>query len=298
MEKINAWFGIFTLEEERIIDVELFNKDLDALSDRLMDEPLLLRGTIEGADLRELAIRYGFVDSVDEYDLMLHELNILLAKKKLAHAVGPDRQIIASVEAIDDIDETSNILAVRLKEWYMLDFNDTDLKGEELALHIIKMDQDVQEMIRDFASGLLGLYSMRRSIEEYLEANMPVIAPNLTLIAGPILGARLLSMAGSLEKLASMPSSTIQVIGANNALFKHLRGRASSPKHGVIFRHPYVNTAPRKLRGKVARAVASRISLAARYDFYSGELKENLSSGLDKKIFYIKQHFVKNRSRK
>jgi nucleolar protein 56 len=90
-----------------------------------------------------------------------------------------------------------------------------------------------------------------------------------------------------------MPSSTVQVIGANNALFKHLKGKASSPKHGVIFRHPLINTAPRKLRGKIARAVASKISLAARYDCYSGEIKENLLNELEKKVAYIRKHAKK-----
>ncbi len=289
--QVRTWFGIFTLDEERIIDVELFGKD--TILDRLMREPLLLRGTVAGADIRELALRYGFVSSEKEYDDMLHDLNIGLAKKKVVEAMGPERQIIAAVEAIDDIDGTSNILAGRMKEWYELNFDETGLKGEELANHIIGRKEDAPElrMVRGFASTLLGLYRMRLSIEEFLKENMTRIAPNLTGIAGHILGARLLSMTGSLEKLASMPSSTVQVMGANNALFKHLKGKAPSPKHGVIFRHPFVNTAPRKLRGKVARAVASKISLAARYDFYSGDLKENLTGELEEKILDIKKQY-------
>ncbi len=292
--QVRTWFGIFTLDEERIIDVELFGKDPDAILDRLMQEPLLLRGTIAGTDIRELAIRYGFVGSEDEYDGMIHDLNIGLAKKKIAEAAGPDRRVIAAVEAIDDIDETSNILAGRLKEWYGLNFNETRLNGEELADYIIGMKEDPHtpelRIMQGFASTLLGLYRIRHSIEDYLKENMTLFAPNLTAIAGHILGARLLSMAGSLEKLASMPSSTVQVMGASNALFKHLKGKASSPKHGLIFRHPYVNTTPKKLRGKISRVVASKISLAARCDFYSGEIKENLPEELEKKILNIKKH--------
>ena len=125
---------------------------------------------------------------------------------------------------------------------------------------------------------------------------MQETAPNLTNIAGYLLGARLLSIAGSLPKLASMPSSTVQVIGANNALFKHLKGKAPSPKHGVIFRHPLINSAPRKLRGKIARAVASKISLAARYDCYSGEIKGNLPNELEKKVAYIRRQAKKQKS--
>jgi len=112
-------------------------------------------------------------------------------------------------------------------------------------------------------------------------------------VAGYLLGARLLSIAGSLEKLASMPSSTVQVIGASNALFKHLKGKASSPKHGMIFRHPYVNTAPKRLRGKIARAVAAKISFAARYDMYSGKIYNNLPFELEKKVVNIRKQAKK-----
>ncbi len=296
--QVKTWFGSFTLDEDKIIDVELFQKDIDSLI-KLNEEPLLLRGKVAGVDIRDLALRYGFAKSYNEYDTMLHALNIALAKRQLAQAVTPERQIMAAVEAIDDIDETCNILAERLKEWYVFNFNDILLKGEELANYVIETesaDKTDLEIMQSLASGLIKLYSTRISTEEYLKENMLKIAPNLANISGYVLGARLLSIAGSLERLASMPSSTIQVIGANNALFKHLKGKAPSPKHGVIFRHPLVNTAPKRLRGKIARALASKISLAARYDCYSGELKEDLLEKLKTKIEDIKKHSQKRKS--
>jgi nucleolar protein 56 len=295
--QVRTWFGSFTLDKNMITEVELFQKDLDAILGRVLSEPLLLRGKVAGNDLCDLALKYGFVASMEEYDTMLHELNIGLAKKKIAQSMTPDRQIIAAVEAIDDVDETSNILAERLKEWFLLNFNETKLKGAELAHNILEMKEPAPELtiMQSLASGLLGLYGSRLFIEEYLKKSMHKTAPNLTNIAGYLLGARLLSIAGSLEKLASMPSSTVQVIGASNALFKHLKGKAPSPKHGVIFRHPFVNSAPRKLRGKIARAVASKISLAARYDCYSGEIKGNLPYELEKKVAYIRKHAKKHK---
>lgn len=295
---MRTWFGIFTLDEERIMDVELFRKDMDSIIGRLIKEPLLLRGEVAGIDIRDLALKYGFVISNDEYDRMLHEVNIRLAKRQLAQAVTPQRQIIAAVEAIDDLNETGNILAERLKEWYLLNFGETRLKGDDLARHVIEMQNEGNghiKIMQNLASGILGLRDTRNSIEEYLKEKMPVIAPNLTNIAGHILGARLLSISGGLERLASMPSSTVQVIGANNALFKHLKGKAPSPKHGVIFRHPLVNMAPGRMRGKIARALASKLSLAARYDYYSGELKEGLLEELRAKVEKIrKSHSGRN----
>ncbi len=296
---VRTWFGIFTLEGERICDAKLFQKNIETILDRVVEGSLLLRGRVGGMDLCELALRYGFVGSKEEYDSMLHELNIRLAKRQITQAANTgDAHIIAAVEAIDDIDETSNILGERLKEWYILNFNGTDLRGDELARHVIGMKETANEtelkMVQSFAASLLGLYGTRLSIEEFLKENMQKHAPNLTSIAGHTLGARLLSMAGSLERLASMPSSTIQVIGANNALFKHLKGRAPSPKHGVIFRHPLVNAVPKKLRGRIARAVAAKISLAVRYDFYSGEIKNGLREDMEKKILDIKKRHAKN----
>lgn len=293
--QVRTWFGSFTLDKNVITKVELFQKDLDTILGRVLSEPLLLRGKVAGDDLRDLALKYGFVASREEYDTMLHGLNIGLAKNKIAQSMIPDMQIIAAVEAIDDIDETGNILVERLREWYLLNFNETKLKGAELANHILEMKEPSPELtiMQSLASGLLGLYGSRLSIEEYLKKNMQKTAPNLTNIAGYLLGARLLRIAGSIEKLASMPSSTVQVIGASNALFKHLKGKAPSPKHGVIFRHPYVNTAPKRLRGKIARALAAKISLAARYDLYSGNINESLPSELEKKVAKIRKQAKK-----
>lgn len=289
--QVRTWFGIFSIQENKIVDVELFEKD--SIIDHLMEEPLLLRGSVSGIDLGEAAVKYGFVQSKDEYDRLLHEINIRLVKEQISRSATPDTQIIAAVEAIDDLNETSNLLAERLKEWYVQNSGHTDLKGKQLALHIIREEENipanVKGIMHDLAQALLKLYDTRLAIDNFLKENMPLTAPNLTNTAGYILGARLISAFGSLEKLASVPSSTVQVIGASNALFKHLKGKASSPKHGLIFRHPVVNTAPRQLRGKLARLLASKITLAARYDFYSGELKEELTKELELKVQEIKK---------
>jgi nucleolar protein 56 len=295
--QIRTWFGIFTLENDNIIDVELFPKDIDTITERLLKEPLLMRGSIVGIDIRDLAMNQGFVSSNEEYDRLLHETNIMLVKKQLISAKTRDMQIIASVEAIDDLDETLNILSERLKEWYMLNAGETALRGEGLARYVAGINEKgiELELLKNLASGLLALYKTRAAIESHLKNSMNELAPNLTLIAGHTLGARLLSITGSLERLAGMPSSTVQVLGASNALFKHLKGNATSPKHGVIFRHPLVNSAPKYQRGKIARAVASRISLAARLDYYSGKLKTGLQEELMKKVQAIRKRPGKSR---
>jgi nucleolar protein 56 len=98
---------------------------------------------------------------------------------------------------------------------------------------------------------------------------MQKIAPNMTALAGPLIGARLISLAGSLKELARKPSSTIQVYGAERALFRSLKTGADPPKHGIIYRVTEVNSAPYWQRGKIARALAGKLSIAARIDAYA-----------------------------
>ena len=151
-----------------------------------------------------------------------------------------------------------------------------------------KLEAADEAILKSFSESVSSLYERKRQIETYIESSMELTAPNLNLIAGPMLGARLISVAGSLEKLASFPSSSIQVIGASKALFKHLRARAPSPKHGIIYSHPLINTAPWWIRGKIARALAAKLSLAARIDFYSGKKDPSLSEKLEIKIQQIR----------
>ncbi|MGY5871810.1 MAG: C/D box methylation guide ribonucleoprotein complex aNOP56 subunit, partial [Candidatus Thorarchaeota archaeon] len=88
-------------------------------------------------------------------------------------------------------------------------------------------------------------------------------------LVGPLVGARLISLAGSLKDLARKPSSTVQVFGAEKALFRAIKTGADPPKHGIIYRVSEINSAPYWQRGKIARALAGKLSIAARIDAYS-----------------------------
>ncbi len=312
--KIDTWFG--TLETGRageIQEARLLSKDIRELA----LHSLSLRGSRsdlppEGFDLKAAALDCGFAESPAEYYFLLHEVTLEAAKLQVSGALTPDQRIIQAVEALDDINETTNALSERLSEWYGGYFPESGLGGEDLALFIVKygsrenvgpeaplyskarnsmgakLESADEALLKGFADSVCSLYERRRQIEAYIENSMELVAPNLKLIAGPMLGARLISLAGSLGKLAEFPSSTIQVIGASKALFKHLRSRAPSPKHGIIYSHPLINTAPWWVRGKVARAVASKLSLAARIDFYSGEKDLSLTEKLESKVLQIR----------
>jgi nucleolar protein 56 len=124
-----------------------------------------------------------------------------------------------------------------------------------------------------------------------VENEMKVVAPNLTAILGSSVGARILSKAGSLKKLATLPASTIQVLGAEKALFRALKTGTQPPKHGILFQHPIVHAAPRWQRGKMARAVAAKAAIAARVDVYGGGLNQTLLEKLNVRVTEIGEKY-------
>lgn len=308
--KINTWFGVLELDSNgELLASELFPKNIRELALRslsLKDSRQNLPP--EGFDLKTAALESGFAASFSEYYSLLHEVTLETVKIQVSQALTPDQRIIQAVEALDDINETTNSLSERLFEWYGGYFPESGLSGEPLAVFIAKygsrenippedplylkardsmgakLEAPDEALLMGFAESVCSLYERRKQIEAYIESSMETLAPNLTLLAGPMLGARLISIAGSLEKLAAFPSSTIQVIGASKALFKHLRARAPSPKHGIIYSHPFINTSPWWVRGKVARALAAKLSLAARIDFYSAKKNPSLAGELEEKI--------------
>ena len=137
------------------------------------------------------------------------------------------------------------------------------------------MGQDLSKedlnSIKSLASAILDLEKQRQAKENYLENLMKNTCPNLTAVAGYLTGGKLMAIAGSLRKMVMMPSSTIQLLGAEKALFMHMIKGTKSPKHGVIIEHPIVQRVDKKDKGKASRALADKISLAVKLDFFKGE---------------------------
>jgi nucleolar protein 56 len=125
--------------------------------------------------------------------------------------------------------------------------------------------------IQTYAQSLLELDQQLSHLEKWIDKEMENIAPNLTAVAGANVGARLISAMGSLRQLAMKSSSKIQTIGAEKALYASLRGKGAPPKHGIIFQIPEIGNSPFWLRGKLARAYAGKIAIAARLDEFGGE---------------------------
>ncbi|MEM0497966.1 MAG: ATP-binding protein [Methanothrix sp.] len=239
-------------------------------------------------DIRAAAIELGFVSDDREYNQRLRDVAIALVKRQLESMCTPESDLLQMVESLDDLNVAINLLEERLYEWSL--FYGMRCRGEELARALSE-----REGIGVVARSLLELIRARKDMEGLLESRAKELAPNLSSILGPVLAARLISRAGGLERLARLPASTMQVIGAERALFRHLRGKAPSPKHGLIFRHPLIQSSPKRLRGRIARALAAKLAIAARIDLYSGTLDQKLAESLNERVLQIRNKATKGR---
>merc|ERR1719145_334854 len=152
--------------------------------------------------------------------------------------------------------------------------------SEEVAEEVVKalkmsMGQDIVDMdmqnIDHFAGEVIKLAEMRQSLHDYLKAKMGLVAPNLCSLIGEIIGARLISHAGSLTNLAKYPASTVQILGAEKALFRALKTKGNTPKYGLIFHSTFIGRAQQKNKGRISRYLANKCSLASRIDCFSDE---------------------------
>merc|ERR1711904_378996 len=137
----------------------------------------------------------------------------------------------------------------------------------------MSMGQDIVEMdmqnIDVFAHEVIKLAAMRKTLHEYLKAKMDFVAPNLCALIGEIIGARLISHAGSLMNLAKYPASTVQILGAEKALFRALKTKGNTPKYGLIFHSSFIGRAAQKNKGRISRYLANKCSMASRIDCFS-----------------------------
>ena len=248
----------------------------------------------EPRDWPALAVESGYADSEAAYYDRLRETTLRAATEAVRERErADDRQLVHAVRAMDDAERTANELAERLAEWAGTLYDDAGV-GVDGAREVADREPQtpVEERVVSYARRVADLADERDDLRAFVEARAPAVAPNLAEMAGPVLAARLVALAGGLERLAKMPSGTVQVLGAEDALFAHLEGRASSPKHGVIYVHDYVRGTHPDHRGSAARAFAGKLAIAARIDHYSGEYKPEVHEELRERMETIRAREV------
>ncbi len=282
--------------------------------------------------LPTILVRLRIVESKDHYESFVRDVSLELAKSAITQATTKrDLYAIQTVRCIEDLDKTLNLLAGRIREWYGLHFPELDRLVEKHDTYIrlvqnlgaresfsyealVKqgMPQDKAtsmsvsaqkssgaeipgpdlEWLREVCGTVLQLHKLRETAENYTDKIMTEVAPNMTSVLGAVLSAKLISMAGGLENVAKMPASTVQVLGAEKALFRSLKTGARPPKHGIIFQYAAIHQSPKWLRGKIARAVAGKLAIAARMDAFGGaDSGQKLRTALDKKIIDLKDRY-------
>ncbi|MCW4015738.1 MAG: C/D box methylation guide ribonucleoprotein complex aNOP56 subunit [Candidatus Bathyarchaeota archaeon] len=289
-------------------------------------------GRLFRENLEKFAIESGFVKP-EQLRVQLHNVSIELAKMKVKKTVERRDMLVAqAVQTVDDLDKSLNLFMSRIREWFGLHYPELDrmlekhetyvrlvvnlgtrenftvqnleneglpkAKSQKLAdVAAASMGADLGDedlaQIQVMSKKVLELYSVRQSLENYVDSVMDEVAPNTKAIGGSLLGARLIALAGGLMNLAKLPASTMQVLGAEKALFRSLKTKARPPKHGIIFQHPSIHDAKRWQRGKIARALAGKLSIAARVDAFSGNYAgDDLKSDLEKRIEEITERYA------
>ncbi|XP_039870829.1 nucleolar protein 58 isoform X2 [Simochromis diagramma] len=251
-----------------------------------------MESLITGLPPREMsAMSLGLAHSLSRYKLKFSPDKV-------------DTMIVQAISLLDDLDKELNNYIMRCREWYGWHFPElgkvitdnlaycksvrkigdrtnvagsdlSDLLPEEIEAEVklaaeISMGTEVSEEdignIRHLCDQVVEISEYRAQLYDYLKNRMMAIAPNLTVMVGELVGARLISHAGSLLNLAKHPASTVQILGAEKALFRALKTRKDTPKYGLIYHASLVGQTTAKNKGKISRMLAAKAALAIRYD--------------------------------
>jgi len=287
-------------------------------------------GELVHKDALRFAIDTGFVETEQQYREWAHDVSVSLTKKRVRKAAEKrDLMIAQAILSIDDLDKTVNVFIGRIQEWYGLNFPElthllenqetyarlvANLGGREnLSVEALEKEglqrekaeqvsnaaatsmgatlRDIDILqIQELSRAILALSIMRQKLENYIENTLGEVAPNTQALAGSLLSARLIAIAGGLQNLAKMPASTIQVLGAEKALFRALKTGSRPPKHGLLFQHALIHEAPRWQRGQISRALAGKLAITARIDAYGGKfMGDELKADFETRVKEIQE---------
>ncbi|MBD3341867.1 MAG: C/D box methylation guide ribonucleoprotein complex aNOP56 subunit, partial [Candidatus Lokiarchaeota archaeon] len=282
-------------------------------------------------NLIEQLKKVGLYFTFDELSERFKRVNEFLIKEEISQLGEQSDVIIVQIsESLDIIKKSISNFSMRLKEWYGLHFpelTDKIVEDELLLANLVSkvgsrkhyskptleqyfdfdidfidyleskanasMGSDIDiQILQGFSQQILSLDAYREELEDYLDDLMNLVAPNLKAIVGSLISAKLIAKAGSLKKLAFMPSSRIQLLGAEKALYRFLKTGSKRPKHGLIFQWNQIRSSKPHHRGKIARLVAAKLSLASKVDYFKGDyIGDELALEVDQKIEEIKQKY-------
>ena len=229
------------------------------------------------------------------YSAGFYNNNLELTKLDVKNSVNEDNLIIQSIKSVEDIEKSANLLVKRLREWYDLynpEFSRAIENHEIFVEEILnneknellkkinigkngtigaELNQEDVGIIKSLAHQIYWLYQLRKKQLDYISVSMDNFCPNIKAVCDVIVAAKLIEHAGSLKRLSMLPASTVQILGAEKALFRHMKTGSKPPRHGVIVNHLLIAKAPDRMHGKIARTLADKISIAAKVDYFQGK---------------------------
>jgi len=277
--------GTFVFSEHfKVLDKKLFSNSEQ--SDKISEEFAKKYKNLKKPEGKELSRVLEFFKK-KEWFKGFYEGNLRVTKEDVKASVKDDLLIMQAVSNISEIDRSVNTLIKRLREWYALynpelensvsdqeKFVELVIKGNEKKVKdSMGAEFSKEEMgpVLDLAKEVKVLFELREKQGKYLDKLMKKVCPNMLAITGATIGAKLMVQAGGLKQLMLFPASTVQLLGAEKALFRHMTSGARSPKYGFIHGHPLIAKNPRNLGGKIARALADKISIAVKVDYFKGK---------------------------
>ena len=310
---VTTWFATFLVDGDTVVKTVPAPLEAAALAERARrrrdgkltpEEEQLLRGaessgwTTRDRRLAEHGLRYDPDAPVSlPASVVIPERAILgsalleEAGRALESSWDPSIHVQEAVRAATELDRVHNLIGERLGSWVSRDFPELDpgdharaaraATGGTSRPELGPADPGLLVARRQLGELYRAVTDARRMLQEAVEASSPLRTPNLTALLGPELAARMVAQAGGLDRLARLPSSTVQVLGAERAFFEHLRGRAPPPRHGILFLHPAIQSAPRSERGKLARALAGKVAIAARLDHAGKPVDPSLGAAFE-----------------
>jgi len=295
MYLITKWFGTFICDKKGIKNKILFPKDKKKIAKLLIKiekMELLTQEKKISKEFNNIIVAEKRLEKIGKYKpsdpffkkfeikpedynyskVLLIDASQIVTKYRVKEKLASDDlQIIQMINTLDDLIQTSNLLSERLNYWSILPKSEKKIKPLENTL--ITVNKEIN------------------NLEKQINLDMKKIAPNTCEIVGPLIGARLISTAGGIQRLATFPASTIQVLGAEKALFRYKKEGGRPPKHGIIFQHSIINKSPRNHRGKISRMLASKIALAIKADVFTGrDISKNLLLDIEKQLKEIKNN--------
>ena len=285
-------------------------------------------------NLEKYATKTGFTENLQRLRELIRDVSVELTRLRVKKAgEKKDLMVAQAILSIDDLDKTFNLFMGRIREWYGLHFPELDRlieKHETYARLVMKLGEKTNftvknlekeavptkkakqleeaadmsmgaelaaldmDQIRTLCKQTLELHNLRQNFQKYADSTVEELAPNVQSLVGSLLAARLIALAGGLKNLAKMPASTIQILGAEKALFRSLKTGTRPPKHGIIFQDTIIHDAKKWQRGKMSRALAGKLAIAARTDAFSGRyIGDSLKADLKKRTEEIRDKYRK-----